>query len=105
MTYPAIYITNKKYRSGLSAKEFCFLAGSQARNQQDRHSDYDLLVITPNALSTREKIFWHSRVDNAIVKAIHAPIDLLLNSEEEVKEKANLPGHIVRSALREGILL
>jgi hypothetical protein len=33
------------------------------------------------------------------------PVDLLINSEEEVREKLELPGHIIRSAMREGIIL
>src|SRR5437762_2773864 len=81
------------------------LFGSHARGSNDRHSDYDLLVITPNMLTQREKLNWSSQMDKAIVKAIRAPVDLLLYSEDEVLEKQQLPGHIVRSAVREGIAL
>jgi hypothetical protein len=39
------------------------------------------------------------------VKAIKAPIDLSLNSEEEISQKRELPGHIIRTVLREGVTL
>jgi len=81
------------------------LFGSRARGDGDRHSDYDLLVITPETFTGQEKIRWSSRLDRAIVKAIKAPIDLLLHSEEEISEKKELPGHIIQTALREGISL
>jgi predicted nucleotidyltransferase len=81
------------------------LFGSRARGDNDRFSDYDLLVITQQSFSPKEKIKLSTLLDNAIVNAIKAPIDILLNSEEEVLEKQELPGHVVRTALREGILL
>lgn len=81
------------------------LFSSHARGDNDKHSDYDLLVITPNILTQREKLSWSSQLDRAIVKAIHAPIDLLMYSEDEINEKRSLPGHIVRTAIREGITL
>lgn len=81
------------------------LFGSRARGDGDHHSDYDLLIITPETFTSEEKMHWSSRLDRAIVKAIKAPIDLLLNSEEEISQKRELPGHIVRTALREGVAL
>jgi uncharacterized protein len=81
------------------------LFGSRARGQQDRFSDYDLLVITPQTFTPREKIRLSTLLNREIVNAIKAPIDLLLNSEEEILEKRDLPGHVVRTAIREGIIL
>src|SRR5882757_10799098 len=81
------------------------LFGSRARGDEDRHSDYDLLIITPDTFTPQQKIHWSNRLDCAIVKAIKAPIDLLLNSEEEISQKMELPGHIIRTAIREGITL
>jgi hypothetical protein len=65
----------------------------------DRHSDYDLLIIMPETRTPREKIHWSNKLDRAIVKATKAPIGLLLNSEEEVSQKMELPGHIIRTAI------
>ncbi len=81
------------------------LFGSRARGDHDLNSDYDLLIITPVTFSPQEKIYWSTRLDHAIIGAIRIPVDLLLNSEEEVRKKQELPGHIIRSAMREGVTL
>jgi predicted nucleotidyltransferase len=81
------------------------LFGSRARGDNDRLSDYDLLIITSSKFTPQEKIHWSTRLDRAIIKAIKAPVDVLLSSEEEVIWQQKLPGHIIRSALREGIAL
>jgi len=81
------------------------LFGSRARGDYDRHSDYDLLVVTKQELTQKEKLSWSSKMHRAIVKAIHAPIDLLLYTEEEISKKQELPGHIIRTAIREGVAL
>ena len=81
------------------------LFGSRARGEQDNFSDYDLLVITSQTFSPKEKIKLSTLLNHAISKALQIPVDLLINSEEEVREKQDLPGHIVRTAIREGIVL
>jgi len=82
-----------------------WLFGSHARGDNDSRSDYDLLIITPANYSQKEKVNWSTTLDRAIVNAIHAPVDLLFYSEEEVLQKQQLPGHIIRSAMREGMAL
>lgn len=81
------------------------LFGSRAGGDQDRFSDYDLLIITPLTFTPLEKIHWSTQLDRAIIEAIQIPVDILLSSEEEVRKKQELPGHIIRSAIREGITL
>ena len=81
------------------------LFGSRARGDNDYNSDYDLLIITPTTFTPKEKIYWSTRIDHAIIDAILVPVDLLLNSEEEVRQKLELPGHIMQTAIREGIAL
>ena len=81
------------------------LFGYHALGNNDNNSDYDLLIVTPNILTRKEKLSISSQLHRAIVKAIHAPIDLLLYSEDEVAKKRVLPGHIVGIALKEGIVL
>ena len=51
------------------------------------------------------KIRYSSMIDKALIKSIHAPVDILLNSEKEVNIKRNLSGHIIKTALSEGISL
>lgn len=81
------------------------LFGSHARGDDNKDSDYDLLVIIKKTVSPREKMDWRSKINKALVYALDAPFDILLNSEEEVQRKKELPGHIVRWALKEGIEL
>ena len=81
------------------------LFGSYARGEEKRGSDYDLLVITNNTFPPREKISWTTKIHNALVDALDAPFDVLLDSEEDVNKKKNLPGHIIRWAVKEGIVL
>jgi uncharacterized protein len=81
------------------------LFGSRARRDNDALSDYDLLIITPETYSPREKVEWNTRLNNAIIAAVHIPVDLILTSEQELKIKQQLPSHVLRSAVQEGIFL
>jgi predicted nucleotidyltransferase len=81
------------------------LFGSRARGSNDRDSDYDLLIITPTTYTFKEKANLSTRLDHAIVRDVKIPVDLLINSEEEILQKQMLPGHILRSAMKEGVFL
>lgn len=81
------------------------LFGSMARGDANADSDYDVLVIIPKTLLPREKIRNITRIQTALVYALDAPFDVLLNSEEEVQEKQTLTSHIIRTALTEGVEL
>ncbi len=105
MEKAAVYDTIRKTVQAYLPGSRILLFGSHARGDQDLHSDYDLLIITPETFTPEEKIYWNSKLDRAIVDAIRAPVDILLNSEEEIREKQELPGHIIRSAVREGVAL
>jgi predicted nucleotidyltransferase len=79
------------------------LFGSMARGDSNKDSDYDVLIIIPETKPMREKYNWKSKIRKALVYALDAPVDVLLNSEEEVKMKSTIFGHIVRDAVSEGI--
>jgi uncharacterized protein len=81
------------------------LFGSRARGEHQPDSDYDVLIITAEKLTPSEKIYWSTIIDREIVKVLKVPVDLLLNSEQEVSEKLKLPGHLLRFVIREGIAL
>lgn len=81
------------------------LFGSRARGDHDFKSDYDLLIVTPEKLSKEENLKSRRLLHWALIAALDAPFDLLLFSEAEIVEKQTLPGHIVRTAIREGIAL
>jgi predicted nucleotidyltransferase len=81
------------------------LFGSMARGDANDDSDYDVLVIIPKTLPPREKIPWITKIQTALVYALDAPFDMLLNSEEEVQRKKAIFGHIIEAAMEEGVEL
>ena len=105
MSNPEIFNTIKSTVNSLLPDSMVLLFGSRARGDFNMHSDFDVLVITKKTFPLGEKRNWRTRINDALVMAIHAPVDVLLNSEEEVNVKKEFPGHIVRWALKEGIIL
>lgn len=81
------------------------LFGSRARGDNGPQSDYDLMIITPATLTQKDKLSWSSVIRKSIAKSFQVPVDLLLYSEQEILQNQDLPGHIVRSAIKEGIAL
>ncbi len=81
------------------------LFGSYARGESGKGSDYDVLVITNETFPPIEKINWRSKIHKQLVHSLHAPFDVLLDSEEEVNRKKELLGHIIRSAMKEGVII
>jgi predicted nucleotidyltransferase len=81
------------------------LFGSRARGEADDESDYDLLVVTPDTYAPRVKMNWESKIRKALVNSLNVPFDVILQSQNEVDEKRNLTGHIVRYAMKEAVEL
>ena len=81
------------------------LFGSRARGDFDKDSDYDLLIIVKDEIPDREKRTLRGKIHLQLVKKLHAPFDVLLNSEKEVNIYKEFPGHTVRYAIRDGIEL
>jgi predicted nucleotidyltransferase len=79
------------------------LFGSRARGDFDGGSDYDLLIITPAKYERREQMGWRTRLARALVHTLNASFDVLMNDQEELVANQQLLGHVVRSAMREGI--
>ncbi|MCK9423123.1 MAG: nucleotidyltransferase domain-containing protein [Bacteroidales bacterium] len=78
------------------------LFGSRARNDNQYDSDYDLLIIVEFRMIVKEKLKYQALIrKNLAHKNILA--DIILQSKEEVKIKKKLLGHIVHSAILEGI--
>jgi predicted nucleotidyltransferase len=75
------------------------LFGSAAQGQTTRHSDVDFLVITPHdVLSPRQESV---RIRRAL-RSIVMPMDILVISEQRLRELGHQPGLIYREALRRG---
>jgi len=81
------------------------LFGSRARGDFDGDSDFDLLIITKQQFLEREKMTWTGKIRKTLIKSLRVPFDVILNSEDEVASKKELPGHVIRWALKEGIAI
>ena len=79
------------------------LFGSHARGDSDKYSDYDLMVVTPHKLAKTVWLSSSNLIHKDLINALPAPFDLLFFSEDEVNVKKELPGHIVKTAIMEGI--
>jgi len=84
--------------------EQVILFGSQARDAAGPGSDYDLLIIMPNALPLPEKI--RLLLDSRRKLAQHGiDADIIIKSREEVNRCKDKIGSVVKNALTEGIVL
>ena len=81
------------------------LFGSRALGNFNENSDFDLLIITKNNLPDKEKISWAGKIRKSLINTLHAPFDVILNSDQEVERKKEYPGHIIRWAMKDGVFL
>jgi predicted nucleotidyltransferase len=81
--------------------EQIILFGSHARGDAGPQSDLDLLVILPVSGSKREK-----RIEIRLaLRDIPVPLDILVATPDEARRQKDIPGTLVRPALREGEVL
>jgi uncharacterized protein len=80
------------------------LFGSRARNEYRNDSDYDILLIINDNLSPKEKIPIITKIRKSLLQS-EVRSDILVQSKNEVEKNKNLPGHIIRSILKEAIIL
>ncbi len=80
------------------------LFGSRARKEENDESDYDILIITETTIDPKEKFPVRTKIRKALLK-YNILSDILIQSDEEIKRKKNLPGHIIRTIINEGICL
>lgn len=80
------------------------LFGSRSRSDFQSDSDFDLLIISGEHYTPSEKIYLRTQVRLALLKkGIRS--DILLNDNDEVAKKSSLPGHILKTIIREGVPL
>lgn len=77
------------------------LFGSHARGMGDPESDADLLVIMPVEGSRRRVA---TEIDIALV-GVDMAADIIVLTPDDVERNKDIPGTIVRPALREGKVL
>jgi len=80
------------------------LFGSRARKDNLPDSDYDIMLIIDNKLSPSQKLPLRTKIRKELLK-YRIFTDVLIQSKEEVEEKKNLTGHIVKTILNEGIVI
>lgn len=88
---------------GLGTKKI-ILFGSRARGDQREDSDWDILVVTDQKLTRREKMEI-SRIIRERLAEFYIDCDLILKSEDEVEFCKDLFGTVTREALKEGVSL
>ena len=105
MSYQQAYHKIKSTVKSFLPESKVLLFGSRARGESDQQSDYDLLIVTSNTFEPRVKMDWENKIRKALVFSFKAPFDVILESEDEIKEKKNLRGHIVYYAMKEAVEL
>ncbi len=78
------------------------LFGSRARNENTEESDYDLLIITKTTMPISEKREFRSKIRKSLI-SYDILSDIIIESEQEILNKKQLTGHIVKNAIEEGV--
>ena len=93
----------KKIKNMLTNSEV-YLFGSRARGDYNQESDYDILIVVQENLIPKEKIKIRSTLRNELSREyIYA--DIILQSNEEIESKRNIPGNVVHYAMKEAVRL
>ena len=79
-----------------------WLFGSRARGDQRSDSDFDILVVQPDALGAKTRDYRHA-LDPLLGSGL--PCDVLPCSASDFEQAKDEPGTIVHTAVREGRLL
>jgi len=90
--------------NGLLSKPEIILFGSRARGDDKGNSDYDLLIILENSVDIPERLRYQSLIRKVLAEH-DINSDVIIQSRDDFEIKKNLPGHIVRSAFKEGVRL
>jgi uncharacterized protein len=80
------------------------LFGSRARRDFNNDSDFDFLVITRHTIDIHKKRTLKSMMRKELA-SFKIPADILIQSEDEIKSKKVITGHIIKQILQEGVAL
>ncbi len=80
------------------------LFGSRAKGFHTDESDYDVLIVTETDYTSAQKLPIRTAVRKELLKS-GIRSDILIQSRSEIEIKKNLPGHFIRSIIKESILL
>ena len=94
----------KKQSLAILPNSKIILFGSRATNQYTQDSDYDILVITKETLPVKVKRKYRNQIRRALL-TFEILSDVLVQSITEIEIKKKLTGHIIKNAIKEGIVL
>jgi predicted nucleotidyltransferase len=92
----------KKIISCFLPESEVILFGSRARGDNQINSDYDILVITKDHLDDLQRLHFQALIRKSLAK-LYILADIIIQSRNSIEKKSNLPGHIVRIAMKEGV--
>ncbi|MDR7415269.1 MAG: nucleotidyltransferase domain-containing protein [Armatimonadota bacterium] len=80
------------------------LFGSRARGEAGRWSDFDFLVVLPEVRDKRTAMVEALRALNGLrdPQGMPVAVDVIVTSPAEIDRRGDVPGSVLRSALREG---
>lgn len=94
-------LIKKKLTDKFDLKEI-FLFGSHAYGEPWKDSDLDLCIII-NDFNNKRKIEVIRDIRRALINHVHNPIDILVYSKDEFKERARLKNTLEYKILMEGV--
>lgn len=80
------------------------LFGSRAKKTNKPDSDYDILIIAPFPLNENEKKTYRKNVRLQLAK-LCLGFDIIVQGNDEIEIKRQMPGNIVREALKDAVEL
>jgi predicted nucleotidyltransferase len=95
-----IEVLKNTIKKKFSVKQI-FIFGSHAYGQPDKESDIDLCVITD--LNNKRKIDIIREIRRELIDLISNPLDILIYSEKEFKERADLTSTLEHKILTNGL--
>jgi len=98
-------VDNVFARKGLTL-DSVFLFGSMARSDSGEESDYDILIISKEELSSKEKMNLAIEISKALHEEIKStPFDIIIKSKRDFDEEKDIVNTLSNEVILEGIKL
>jgi predicted nucleotidyltransferase len=95
----------KRIITGILPGAEVLLFGSRARKDHREDSDWDLLVITEEEIEGEAYYDVTGKIHKALNPLLEWGSDIIIRSRKDVEMKKQWPGHFIRWAMKEGVLL
>jgi predicted nucleotidyltransferase len=92
----------KKLISDFFPDSRVIIFGSRATGTFSDLSDYDVLVIVNEKISISDKLKFQSKIRKGLADFL-IPVDIFIESRDEIVGKSQLTNHIVNEALNKGV--